>query len=142
MFSATLMVFLTAVQISAEDARRPRVDICSAQPGYFDRHRGVERPDGSIWWWPDNGSAVPFDRAAETTARQRPWFRSRTPLVIDGVTYRYSGLGQPGEIAFNRYYGPTGWVDGVPRTSTRGQDVMILPDPVDCIFAVWSREED
>lgn len=142
MISAALMAFAAAMQISADDARRPRVDICTAQRGYLDRHRGVERPDGSIWWWPGNGPAAPFDASAETTVRQRPWFRAREPLVIDGVTYHYQGVAQPSDMAFQRYYGPTDWVDGVPATSARGGVVWVLLDPVDCVFAVWSRSEN
>lgn len=140
---AALLLALSAGQLSAEDARLPRVAICTGQAAYFDREWGLERPDGSVWWV-RRGRTEPFDASRETTARQRPWFRAQAPLDIDGVTYGYRGVAQPDSLPFRRYHRDLPPVDGVPAVEPMGSEgrvIWLLLDPVDCLFAVWERQD-
>jgi|UniRef100_UPI004034A049 hypothetical protein len=138
----SLLIALAAAQVSLADQALPGVRLCTAQGGGLERARGVQRPDG-IYWWPRSGAAVRFDPAQEVTARQRDWFREERDLVIDGQTWRYGGQTRLDDMPFRRYNLPHAPIDGVPAITPMGNEglqVLVLLDPVDCLFAEWTRE--
>ena len=141
MLTLLVLATLSAAQFTADDDRRPRVPLCTAQDGELNRVLAVERADEQVWWFPMQGEATPYDATKEVTARQRDWFRTRQPLLVHGLTYRYRGEDAVDDTAFRRYNRPTDPVDGVPAMVPMGLDeeVWVLLDPVGCRFAVWIR---
>lgn len=140
------LVALSSPQITADDERRPRVPLCTAQEGELDRVLAVRRADDQVWWFPMlEDRARPYDLAKEMTARQRDWFRDRRPLTIDGETYRYVREDTVDDTAFRRYNRPHDPIDSVPAMVPMGledEEVWVLLEPVGCRFAVWAREDE
>lgn len=144
MLELVALAALSTAQFTADDERRPRVPLCTAQEGELDRVLAVRRADDRVWWFPMlEDRARPYELAKETTARQRDWFRDRLPLTIDGLSYRYAREDIVDNTAFRRYNSPIEPVDGVPSMVPMGRDggeVWVLLDPVGCRFAVWARD--
>jgi hypothetical protein len=133
---------LLVAQITAADMERPRVPLCTAQEGELDRKLAVRRADGRVWWFPyAEPSAVPYNETREVTALQRPWFRERSTLTVDGSRWRFSRIDQVDNTAFRRYNRPHEAVEGVPGITPMGLDdeLWILLEPIGCRFAVWTR---
>ncbi len=133
-------------QISAEEAARPRVSICTAQEGRLDRHTGFRRPDGQVWWYATLAEgAAPFDASQEVTASDRDWYRERRPLTVRGLTYQFDSLEPLDDWPFRRYNRVIVPIDGVPALVPMGaedREVWVLLEPVGCRFAVWAREDE
>lgn len=144
MLTLLAITLMTAAQFTADDERRPRVPLCTAQEGELNRVLAVRRADDRVWWFPMlEDRARPYELAKETTARQRDWFSDRRPLTVDGLTYRYAREDAVDNTAFRRYNRPIESIDGVPAMVPMGHDgveVWVLLDPVGCRFAVWARE--
>lgn len=134
---------LSTAQMTADDARRPRVQLCTAQQGGLNRERAIEQIDGRIRWYPATATrGTTFDPSLEITAQQRDWYRSHQPLTVGGLTYHYDGEGVLDDMPFRRYNRVISPIDGVPALVPMGaenQQVWVLLDPVGCRFAVWSR---
>jgi len=136
---------LSTAQITADDERRPRVPLCTAQHGELDRVLAVRRADDQVWWFPMlEDRARPYDLTLETTAHQRDWFRDRRPLTVRGLTYEFKGVEPLDDWPFRRYNRIIRPIDGVPALVPMGaedREVWVLLEPVGCRFAVWAREE-
>ncbi|MFC7378697.1 hypothetical protein [Brevundimonas sp. GCM10030266] len=144
MLTLFVLATLALPQISAEDAARPQVSICTAQAGPLNRYVGVRRPDGEIWWHatPSPGGAA-FSVPDEVTAGQRDWYLDRRPLTVRGLTYQFQGVEPLSDWPFRRYNRVINPIDGVPALVPLGaedREVWVLLEPVGCRFAVWSRE--
>lgn len=142
MLSVLALTLLSTAQITADDERRPRVPLCTAQDGQLDSVLAVRRADGQVWWFPwREPRATPYDLTQEMTARQKTWFIDRQPLTVDGLSYAYKGEDEAPSTAFRRYNAPIEPIDGVPAMVPMGRDdeVWVLLDPIGCRFGVWTR---
>lgn len=146
MLTLLALAALSTAQLTADDDRRPRVPLCTAQEGELDRVLAVRRADDQVWWFPMlEDRARPYDLREEMTAYQRDWHRYRLPLTVDGLTYHYAREDVVDNTAFRRYNWPIGPIDGVPAMvpmGRGGEEVWVLLEPVGCRFAVWARDPE
>ena len=116
MLTLLALAALSTAQLTADDDRRPRVPLCTAQEGELDRVLAVRRADDQVWWFPMlEDRARPYDLREEMTAYQRDWHRYRLPLTVDGLTYHYAREDVVDNTAFRRYNWPIGPIDRADR---------------------------